>query len=72
MTNAQPRPVLAANIRAARLAAGLTQEVAAERIGIRQSSLSALEHGKRSASLDMLHRVAVALNTTPSKLLEDT
>ncbi len=72
MTDAQPRPTLAENIRATRVAAGLTQEVAAERIGIRQSYLSDLETGRRTPSMDMLKRVAVALNTTPSKLLEDT
>ncbi len=72
MTATQPRPTLAENIRATRIAAGLTQEVAADTIGIRQSYLSALERGDRTPSMDMLKRVAVALETTPSKLLEDT
>lgn len=72
MTSNQPRPPLAENIRVARVAAGMTQEVAAERIGIRQGHLSGLETGDRTPSMDMLKRVATALNTTPSKLLEDT
>lgn len=71
MTDTQPRPTLAENIRATRVAAGMTQEVAADTIGIRQSYLSALERGDRTPSMDMLKRVAVALETTPSKLLED-
>ncbi len=72
MADKQPRPKLAENIQAARVAAGMTQEVAADRIGIRQGYLSALERGERTPSMDMLKRVAVALETTPSKLLEDT
>lgn len=54
------------------MAAGMTQEVAADRIGIRQGYLSAMERGDRQPSLDMLRRVAAGMDTTSAKLLENT
>lgn len=41
----------------------------AKMVGIDQSYLSQIENGKRSPSLDVVQRVAKALNTTVSELL---
>lgn len=48
----------------ARMAAGLTQQELAERIGTRQSAISRLENGSASPSFDMLGRLADALNVS--------
>lgn len=70
MTDTQARLVLGQNIRKARKAAGLTQQVAAVRAGTRQGSLSEIELGKRGVSVGMLTHIASALNTTISQLTE--
>jgi transcriptional regulator with XRE-family HTH domain len=58
----------------ARLAAGLTQQQLAERIGTKQSSISRLEGGDAEPSFDMLRRLAAALNVSfeilPSSVVE--
>lgn len=48
----------------ARLAAGLTQAHLADRIGAKQSSISRLEGGDAEPSVDMLRRLAAALNVS--------
>ncbi len=70
MSSKRPGLTLGQNIRETRIAAGLTQEVVAERAGIRQSDLSGIETGKRGASVDMLQRLATALETTASDLMK--
>ncbi|MGI6777515.1 MAG: helix-turn-helix domain-containing protein [Acetivibrionales bacterium] len=44
----------------------------AESIGIDQSYLSQIENGKRSPSLDVVRKIAHALDTTVSELLGET
>lgn len=48
-------------LRSHRHAAGLTQQVVAERAGITTSFLSFLESGRKQGSLDTYHRLAAAL-----------
>jgi transcriptional regulator with XRE-family HTH domain len=70
MSDAQLQPTIAEKVKAIRLAAGLTQEVVAERMGCRQGYVSEIELGKRIPGLTMLGRLATALETTVSKLTE--
>lgn len=57
------------NIKAARKAMHLTQEQAAERIGITPLHFGRLERVVRRTSLDLLARIADCLNTTLPALL---
>lgn len=53
-----------------RLAAGLTQEGLAQRIGTRQSVISRLESGEANPSLGTLRKVAKALNAEVRVILQ--
>lgn len=55
---------LARQIRAARMARGLTQHELAERVGTKQPSIARLERGKAIPRLDVLTRIAVAIGMT--------
>jgi transcriptional regulator with XRE-family HTH domain len=57
------------NVRAAREAAGLTQEDLEGLTGLRRSYISDMERGTRNPSLRAVERVAVALKVTPEQLL---
>lgn len=57
------------NLIARRKKLGLTQADLAERLGVRQPYVSALESGTRKPTLDTIARLAEALNTTPDALL---
>lgn len=63
-----------ASLIAARLAAGLTQAELAGRIGTKQPAIARLESGAMPPSLDMLKRLARALNVrfeiTPQETVE--
>jgi ribosome-binding protein aMBF1 (putative translation factor) len=59
----------AANVRARRLALGLTQEELADRLGKHKPYISEIENGKRTPWLPNLANFAEALETTPSALL---
>lgn len=56
-------------LRRYRLAAGLTQEQLAEKMGISLGYLSTLEVGRKWPHLDMLFIIAKALNVRPSELI---
>lgn len=60
---------IGANIRAARKAAGLTQEHAAERIGISLLHYGRLERGERNVSLTHLTMIADAFGVSFFSLL---
>jgi len=62
---------LGKRIKAARLAAGLTQEQLAERINLSSGHCAHVERGTTKVSLSALVSIANALNTTPDKLLID-
>ena len=62
---------LGKRIKAARLAAGLTQEQLAERINLSSGHCAHVERGTTKVSLAALVDMANALNTTPDALLID-
>lgn len=57
-------------LRAYRLEKQLTQEQLSERVDVIRPFISALENGTRQPSLDMVLRLAKALDVTPGKLLD--
>ena len=62
--------LLGAAIRDRRQSLNLSQEALAEAADFDRTYISLLERGQRNPSLSNLCRLAVALNTTPSKLLQ--
>lgn len=60
----------AERLKRARIAAGLTQEQLAERIGTSKQGVSNAERGKYPPTLEWLHAVAVAIGCPPSELDE--
>jgi transcriptional regulator with XRE-family HTH domain len=60
----------AAQIREAREAAGLTQAELAEKANTTQGTISRIENGEIVPRLDTLQRIADALGTSTSALLE--
>jgi transcriptional regulator with XRE-family HTH domain len=65
------RRVLARNVRTYRLAAKLTQEELAGRMGMDQYYVSGLEAGRRNPTLDTVSAAAKALGVKPSDLLDE-
>lgn len=64
-------PVLAAfgaNVRKARVAAGLSQEQLADRAGLDRTYVSGIERGRRNVALLNISRLALALATEPEQL----
>ena len=56
------------NIKELRQKLGLTQEVLAEKAGVRRETIVFLEQGKYNPSLQLAHDVAKSLKTTIDKL----
>jgi len=63
------REIFAANLRKCRLRQGLSQEELAHRAKIDRTYVSALERGVHAASIDVVDRLAVALNSQAWELL---
>lgn len=63
---------LGKRIKAARLAANMTQEQLAERINLSSGHCAHVERGSTKVSLSALVDIANALNTTPDRLLIDS
>lgn len=57
-------------MRRIRVAAGLSQDEIAVRMGVEQTYVSGLERGVRNPTLTMLERAAMALNVKITELLE--
>ena len=57
-------------LRRYRDAAGLSQQELVNRVGISKGFYSSLEMGKRAPSIDMLVRIAMALDVRPGDMLE--
>lgn len=57
------------NVRRLRVAAGLTQEGLAERMGVDRAYINALELGKRNPTVITLWRVAEALDVNLAELV---
>lgn len=64
------RKVFGARVRELRLAAGLSQEELAHRAEIDRSYVGQVERGDRNISLDNIYRLAEALDTAASRLLD--
>lgn len=60
----QPELNITRAIMDARIRAGLTQTQLSERSGISQADISRLENGTRNPSLNLLKRLASAMNST--------
>ena len=65
------RRVFGANVRRSRLAARLSQEAVAERMGVDRAHVSAIERGLQNATLLTILQAAQALSVRPAELLED-
>jgi transcriptional regulator with XRE-family HTH domain len=63
------RSIVAANLKARRLELGLSQTALARAAGLTQASLSLIECGRHSPTLESLAALAVHLHTTPAALL---
>ena len=63
------RKVFGANVRAYRLAAGLSQEAVAVRMGVDRACVSAIERGRQNATLLTIWEVAQALGVRPADLI---
>ncbi len=61
---------LGERIREMREASGLSQQDLAERASVTRPYLSNLERGQSSPTVDLIVRIAKALNQTPSELLD--
>jgi transcriptional regulator with XRE-family HTH domain len=70
--DAAMRPVeqFAANVRARRIAAGLSQEQLSRLTDLHPTEISRLERAVREPRLSTIVRVARALDITPAELLE--
>lgn len=58
-----------ANVRVYRLAAGLSQEAIAARMGVDRAYVSAIERGLQNVTLLTILQVAESLNVRPADLL---
>lgn len=58
-------------IRKHRMAAGLSQEMLAERSGLHWTYVSQVERGKRNISVEALRRIGSALDISASTLLSE-
>ena len=63
------RRTFGANVRRFRLAAGLSQEGVAERMGVDRAHVSSMERGRQNATLLTIWLAAEALGVRPADLL---
>ena len=62
---------LGRNLRAYRLAKGLSQEAFADLLGVHRTYIGGLERGERNVTLRTVERLASRLGADPSGLLRD-
>jgi transcriptional regulator with XRE-family HTH domain len=67
--SAQAHRAVAREIRAARTRAGITQAELARRLRCSRAEISAIERGRRRVDVDLLVRIARALNVDAVSLL---
>jgi transcriptional regulator with XRE-family HTH domain len=63
------RQCFAANMRAARIARGLTQEALAHGAGLHRTYIGSVEHGERNITIDRIEALARALGMDPRDLM---
>jgi transcriptional regulator with XRE-family HTH domain len=66
------REILADNLRRLRQGAGMSQEDLADAAKIDWTYVSALERCRYGASIDVLERLAAALNVAPTELISNS
>ena len=66
------RRIFGANVRRYRLAARLSQEAVAERMGVDRAYISGIERGQQNATLLTIWHAAQALGVRPVDLLAET
>ncbi|WP_425069575.1 helix-turn-helix domain-containing protein [Reyranella sp.] len=66
------RKVFGANVRVYRLAAGLSQEAVAARMGVDRAYVSAIERGLQNVTLLTILQVAESLDVRPADLLVES
>jgi transcriptional regulator with XRE-family HTH domain len=62
----------ARNLKARRVAQGLSQEALADEAGVHRTYVGSIERAERNVSIDSMERLALALNADISDLLEKT
>ena len=65
------RVVFGRNMRRWRLAAGLSQEAVAERMGVDRAHVSSMERGQQNVTLLTVWQAAQALGRTAAEFLDD-
>lgn len=65
------RRIVAKNVREIRMAAQLSQEEVAIRMGVEQTYVSGLERGVRNPTITTLSRAATALDVKVAELLRE-
>ncbi|WP_188612880.1 helix-turn-helix domain-containing protein [Chelatococcus reniformis] len=65
------RRVFGANLRRYRIAAGISQEAVAERMGVDRAHVSSMERGQQNVTLITLWHVALAVGARPAALLDE-
>jgi transcriptional regulator with XRE-family HTH domain len=65
-----PQVLLGERVRELRFGLGLSQEKLADVCGLHRTYIGAIERGERNVSLRNIVRLAQALDTTPTSLLE--
>lgn len=66
-----PESSLGARIAAARREAGLTQAELADVLGVSEDTIANYESGRRQPRMETLRAIAVALDTTAGRLVDD-
>jgi transcriptional regulator with XRE-family HTH domain len=65
------RKVFGLNLRRYRLAAGLSQEAVAERMGVDRAHVSSMERGQQNVTLLTIWQAAQALGRKPGEFLDE-
>jgi transcriptional regulator with XRE-family HTH domain len=66
---ADPKEVLARNLRRLRTSTGLSQEELAARAGLHRTYVSSVERGRRNVSLENIFALARGLGCAPQELI---